>query len=155
MSTAFARSISSGPIGVGRFSVTAKSEVTVHGGDSSPWACISATVAAQFEWQSSSAPTMPPFSTPGNAWWCSSGRQRATRWSPSSKLRIRSPLGLLGPQPKHALWGAKRSWTLGPSMGHAPYCGARRQASRPVALLSAVSAPSSSRLSVDAPAAGQ
>src|SRR3974390_56780 len=33
MSTAFAQSTRSGPIGVGRFRLTAKSEVTVQGGD--------------------------------------------------------------------------------------------------------------------------
>ena len=35
-------------------------------------------VAVQFEWQSSSAPMMPPFSTPSNASYCGSGIHSAT-----------------------------------------------------------------------------
>ena len=53
---------------------------------------------------------MPPLTTPGKAWWCSDGDQSATTSSPSTRLRMRRPWGLAGPQPKQARWGAKRSW---------------------------------------------
>ena len=41
--------------------------VTVQGGASTPLDLIRWWAAAQLEWQSSSAPMMPPFSTPSNA----------------------------------------------------------------------------------------
>jgi len=100
-------------VGVGLSSFTEYSAVTVHGGDSAPCASISAVAARQLQWQSSSAPAMPPLSTPGNASWCFSGVHRATKSSPSAKLRMCKPLGLAGPQPKQAFWGAYRSWMDG------------------------------------------
>lgn len=68
LSTIFATRCS-GPVvvGVGRFSFTANSDVTVHGGVVSPRLFIKCTAAAQFEWQSSNAPQMPPFNIPSNA----------------------------------------------------------------------------------------
>ena len=49
---------------------------------------------------------IPPLSMPGKASWCGSGVQSATTSSPSRKLRMRSPFGLAGPQPKQMLCGA-------------------------------------------------
>ena len=69
-------------IGVGRFRVTWKSAVTVHGGVAAPAFCIRWWVAAQLLWQSSRAPQMPPFKTPSKASWCGSGCQSATTSSP-------------------------------------------------------------------------
>ena len=64
--------------------------------------------ATQFEWQSSSVPTTPPLSMPGNASYCGSGRHSHTTSSPTSagKLRTCSPRSFAGPHPKHALPGA-------------------------------------------------
>jgi hypothetical protein len=83
----------------------AYSAVTVHGGASRPAFVIRWYAAVQLLWQSSSAPTMPPFSMPGNAWWCGSGCQSATTSSPSAKLRTCRPRSLAGPQPKQMLCG--------------------------------------------------
>jgi hypothetical protein len=57
-------------------------------------------------WQSSSAPAIPPFRIPSNAWWCGWGRHSETTSSPSTKLLIRSPFSFAGPHPKQRLFGA-------------------------------------------------
>ena len=80
--------------------------MTVHGGVPIALLRIRCTVAAQLLWQSSSAPQMPPLRTSSNAAWCGSGDQVQTSSSPSSKLRMRSPLSLAGPQPKQRFLGA-------------------------------------------------
>src|SRR3954469_2056853 len=56
---------------------------------------------------------IPPFKTPGNASYFDSGFHSATNSSPSpfGKLRMCSPSGLAGPQPKQALLGAYCSWS--------------------------------------------
>ena len=56
-------------MGVGRLSLTWKSAVTVHGSDEAPLFFIKCQAAVQLEWQSSSAPQIPPFKIPGKAWW--------------------------------------------------------------------------------------
>ncbi len=102
-STTRARIVSSAFMGVGRFSFTSNSEVTVQGGTAAPAFFIRCQAAVQFEWQSRRAPQMPPLSTPGNARWCASGVHRATvESSLSAKLRMRRPWAFFGPQPKHS-----------------------------------------------------
>jgi hypothetical protein len=105
-STTFARRWIGTSVGVGRLSLTWNSAVTVHGGVEAPLARIRCHAAVQLLWQSRSAPTMPPLSIPGNASWCFSARHSATTTSPSTKLLMRRPFALAGPQPKHALCGA-------------------------------------------------
>lgn len=70
-------------IGVGLSRRTLYEAVTVQGGSSSSLASMSDTAAAQFPWQSSKVPMIPPFTMPGKAWWCGSGRKTATNSSPS------------------------------------------------------------------------
>src|SRR5262245_43876261 len=65
---------------------------------------------------------MPPFKTPSKARWCGCGVQSQTSSSPRTKLRILSPFSLAGPQPKHRLAGAKRSWRLNSSGGTGRLC---------------------------------
>ena len=67
---------------------------------------INAQVAVQLLWQSSSAPMIPPLTTPGKASWCFSTRCSATHSrSPRGKLFTRKPFGLDGPQPKQMTLG--------------------------------------------------
>ncbi len=87
--------------GVGRRSLTWKSAVTVHGNSADGSAWWMPQAAVQLQWQSSSAPMIPPLSTPGNAWWCSSGGpQSQTTSSPAGNESIRRPLSFFGPHPK-------------------------------------------------------
>jgi len=101
-SAAVTTALTSASSGVGRRSFTANSAVTVHGGAAAPAFRIRCQAAVQFEWQSRSAPQMPPLRTPGNARWCGSGRKTHTASSsPSGTLRMRKPSAFFGPQPKH------------------------------------------------------
>jgi len=104
-STARARSLSTASLGVGRLSTTWKSAVTVQGGAFEPDRRISAEVAVQLLWQSSNAPMIPPFTTPGNASWCFFTRYSATHSSPWSKLFSCSPCAFAGPHPKQVVFG--------------------------------------------------
>ena len=86
-------------VGVGRRNRTVISAVTQPGGPAAPVACIRWMAAAQFEWQSSSDPMIPPLRMSSKAAWWGSGchvghelaRVRGRVTGPASKLAIRSP----------------------------------------------------------------
>src|SRR6266540_275383 len=70
--------------------------------------------------RSSRAPMIRPFKIPSKASCCGSGRHSATTSSPESatKLLMRKPFSLAGPQPRQRLAGALRSWSLSMAKGY-------------------------------------
>ena len=88
------------------FAVKLKRPTPVDGSSGSPRACMMWYAAAQLLWQSSSAPMMPPLSMPVKASCQGEGVQRATHSSPATKLLMRRPCSLAGPQPKQRFLGA-------------------------------------------------
>lgn len=87
-------------VGVGRRSFTEYSAVTVDGTRRRRVFFIKCHAAVQLEWQSRSAPMIPPLNVPGHASCSREGIHSARTSSPWTKLRILSPFRFASPQPK-------------------------------------------------------